>query len=197
MAAELDLQALLTVEAHRGEDSRVERQQLTDGRRLRHRIHEIEYRFTASEDGTSVYAIILLPSETSLRIEAFKEQDYNAFLLEELEKVRLEEGLQEELEASYARLNNAEQIIETLSGAVQLCQEEDYGLLALQARLRQLTSKLAQYGKGFEEVHQRILSLYIEADDIAQELQDMVSAQEADPGQLEAVGTQKRVVKAY
>ena len=124
------------------------------------------------------------------REEAFREQDYNTFLLEELEKVRLQQGMQEELEGTYSRLNNAEQIIETLSGAVQLCQEEEYGLLSLQARLRQLTSKLAHYGKGFEEVHQRIQSLYIEADDIAQELQDMMSAQEADPGQLEAVSAQ-------
>ena len=129
-----------------------------------------------------------------LREETFKEQDYNEFLLEELEKVRLEEGMHGELESRHARLSNAEQIIETLSGAASLCQEEEYGLLGLQQKLRQLTARLAPYGPVFEQVHQRVQSLYIEADDLAQELQDLLSEQESDPGGLEAVGSQLQVL---
>ena len=128
------------------------------------------------------------------REDAFREQDYNEFLLEELEKARLEIGMQEDLEARYALLSNAEQITETLSGAAQLCQDEEYGLLGLQGKLRQLTSRLAGYGPVYEDLHQRVQSLYIEADDIAQELQHLLAAQEHDPLQLEAIGSQLQVL---
>ena len=130
-----------------------------------------------------------LASLRKQREEAFREQDYNEFLLEELEKARLESDMQEELETRYDLLSNAEQIIETLAGAAQLCLEEEYGLLGVQGKLRQLTSRLAHYGPAYQELHQRVQSLYIEADDIASELQQLLSQQEADPQQLEAVGT--------
>lgn len=128
------------------------------------------------------------------RDTAFREQDYNTFLLEELDKAELTEGMQEDLEARYARLSNAEQIMETLGSAVQLCQEEEYGLLTMQAQLRQLSSRLSQYGPGFEALHQRIQSLFIEADDISQELQQLLEGQEADPRELELVGNRLKVL---
>ena len=128
------------------------------------------------------------------RDSAFREQDYNEFLLEELDKAELQEGMQEALEEQYARLNNAEQIMETLGSAVQLCQEEEYGLLSLQGRLRQLSSKLSEYGSGFKGLHERIQSLFIEADDISQELQQLLEDQEADPRELEVVGNQLKVL---
>ena len=128
------------------------------------------------------------------REETFREQDYNEFLLEELEGSRLEEGMQERLEARYAALSNAEQIIETLGNASQLCEDEQYGLLSLQAKLRQISGMLSQYGPKFERLHERIQSLYIETDDIAQELQDFMASQETDPGQLEAVSTQLQLL---
>ncbi len=128
------------------------------------------------------------------RDTAFREQDYNEFLLDELDKANLQAGMQEALEDQYARLSNAEQIMETLGGAVQLCKEEEYGLLSLQGRLRQLSSKLAGYGPSFRGLHDRIQSLFIEADDISQELEQLLEEQEADPGQLEVVGNQLQVL---
>ena len=125
---------------------------------------------------------------------AFREQDYNEFLLEELDKANLQAGMQEDLEERHARLSNAEQIVETLGGAVQLCQEEEYGLLSLQGRLRQLSGRLAEYGSEFKELHQRIQSLFIEADDISQELEALLEEQEVDPGELEVVGNQLKVL---
>lgn len=123
------------------------------------------------------------------REEAFKQQDYNEFLLEELQTTGLKEGMQEELESQYNQLSNAEVIVETLNSAYHLFQEEEYGLLSLQGQLRQLSAKLADYGGRFSQLHNRIQSLYIEADDIAEHLKDMVSGQEIDPEKLEEVGS--------
>lgn len=124
------------------------------------------------------------------REAAFREQDYNEFLLGELMKAGLKPGMQEELEARHAELSHAEQIIEWLGQADQLCQDESYGLLALQAQLRQLTARLAAFGPRFEALHQRVQSLYIEADDVAQELGQWAGEQQADPEQLEQVSGQ-------
>lgn len=123
------------------------------------------------------------------REEAFREQDYNEFLLDELEKAALKPGMQEDLEARFNALSNAEEIMETLAGANRLMQQDDYGLLSLQAQLRQLTARLSGFGPRFSEVHERMQSLYIEADDLSQELQDLMAAQDADPGQLEEVNS--------
>jgi DNA repair protein RecN (Recombination protein N) len=128
------------------------------------------------------------------RDSAFREQDYNAFLLEELDRAELQPGMLEALEERYARLNNAEQIMETLGNAVQLCQEEEYGLLSLQGRLRQLSSRLSEFGTSFKDMHDRIQSLFIETDDISQELEQLLEEQEADPRELELVGNQLKVL---
>jgi DNA repair protein RecN (Recombination protein N) len=125
----------------------------------------------------------------SQREEAFREQDYNEFLLDELDKATLRPGMQEDLETRFNTLSNAEEILETLASANRLMQEDDYGLLAMQAQLRQLTARLADFGPRFSQVHERVQSLYIEADDLSQELQDLVAGQEADPQQLEEVNS--------
>lgn len=123
------------------------------------------------------------------RDAAFKEQDYNEFLLGELDAAHLKEGMQEELEATYAELSNVEQITELLGAAHQLCAAEEYGLLALQLQLRQLTAKLAGYGSRYSELHERVQALFIEADDIAQELEQLEESQSADPQELEKVNS--------
>ncbi|MBC2840765.1 DNA repair protein RecN [Robiginitalea sp. SC105] len=123
---------------------------------------------------------------------AFREQDYNEFLLEELRQVELEPGLQEELEEQQATLSNSEQIIELLGNADQLMQEENYGLLAMQARLRQITSRLSGFGSRFGALHDRVQSLAIEADDIAGELGQLLELQQPDPDALEKVNAKLR-----
>lgn len=124
------------------------------------------------------------------REAAFREQDYHEFLLDELQKANLKPGMLEDLENRHSELSHAGQIIELLGQAEQLCQDESYGLLALQGQLRQLTARLSAFGPRFEALHQRVQSLYIEADDMAQEIGQWAADQEDDPEQLELVGAQ-------
>ncbi len=121
--------------------------------------------------------------------EAFKEHDYNSFLLEELEAAPLKKGIQEELEERYEQLNNVENILELLSNGYQLLNDEQVGVVNLLAELKQVSNKLSGFGNQYAELNQRIQSVFIEVDDIAAELQQFQDSTEADPQMLEETHT--------
>ncbi|PIB39037.1 DNA repair protein RecN [Maribacter sp. 4G9] len=102
---------------------------------------------------------------------ALKEQDYNDFLLSELEAAPLKAGILEELEEQYEQLNNVELIMEELSKGDQLMNDDQIGLTSLLSELKITLSRLSGFGKQYEGLHQRIQSVYIEMDDINTELQ--------------------------
>ncbi len=118
-----------------------------------------------------------------------KEQDYNSFLLQELETVSLKEGMQEELETEYGQLNNVEQILELLSQGHQLMNDEQLGLLGRFSDLKHIFQNLSGYGDSFGELNQRIQSVFIEMDDISGELERLKDGVEANPEKLNEVNT--------
>ncbi|NAY90711.1 DNA repair protein RecN [Muricauda sp. JGD-17] len=121
---------------------------------------------------------------------ADKEQDYNSFLLKELEAVHLKPGIQEELEAEYEQLNNVEQIMEQLSLGHQLLQHEEIGVLAQLANLKRAMQQLADFGPDYHALNERIQSVVIEMDDISNELEQLTDTVEANPARLETVNSQ-------
>tara|TARA_R110002020_G_scaffold323714_1_gene539510 strand:+ start:38677 stop:40335 length:1659 start_codon:yes stop_codon:yes gene_type:complete len=116
-----------------------------------------------------------------------KEQEYNSYLLKELESVPLKEGMQEELESQYAQLSNVEAIMEHLSRGNQLLNDEQIGIMTLLTELKQLSNKLAGFGTQFGTLNQRIQSVFIEMDDLSGELFNLYGNMEADPELLEQV----------
>ncbi len=118
-----------------------------------------------------------------------KEQDYNSFLLQELETASLKEGMQEELETEYGQLNNVEQILELLSQGHQLMNDEQLGLLGRFSDLKHIFQNLSGYGDSFGELNQRIQSVFIEMDDISGELERLKDGVEANPEKLNEVNT--------
>lgn len=121
------------------------------------------------------------------RDNASKEQDYNSFLLKELESAPLKEGIIEELEEQYEQLNNVELIMEQLAAGNQLLNDEQIGAVGVLSQLKQSTAKLAGYGSQYTSLNERVQSLFIELDDIAAELQDCIENTEANPKMLEEV----------
>ena len=119
---------------------------------------------------------------------ANKEHDYNSFLLKELEDAPLKSGIQEELEEQYEQLNNVEIIVEQLSKGDQLLNDELVGIVNLLTELKQASGKLAGYGNQYEELNQRIQSVFIEIDDISNELQSFQEHTQANPQLLEEIG---------
>ena len=123
-----------------------------------------------------------------------KELDYNSFLLEELEKAPLKEGILEELEAQYTQLSNVEDIMEQLSKGFQLMNGEQVGVLNLLTELKQVSGKLSGFGNQYTELHQRVQSVSIELDDIAEELQSLQEGVEANPQLLEEVSSKLQLL---
>ena len=128
-----------------------------------------------------------LQSLMDVQSTANKEQDYNSFLLEELEKAPLKVGVIEELEEEYEQLNNVELIMEQLSKGDQLFNDEQIGVLSLVTEIRQSLSKLVDFGANFKELYQRVQSVFIELDDVSSELQRLQESVESDPKRLEEV----------
>lgn len=125
---------------------------------------------------------------------ATKEQDYNTFLLTELEAAPLKEGIQEELETQYEQLNNVELIKEELSKGDQIFNDEQIGVLSLMSQARSALSRLAGFGKQYAGLHERIQSVLIELDDVNAELQAFQEAIESDPGLLEEINTKLQLL---
>lgn len=119
---------------------------------------------------------------------ANKEQDYNSFLLQELQGAVLKVGMQEELEEQYEQLNNVENIMEQLSKGDQLLNDEQIGVLNLLSELKQVSNKLSNFGTQYNDLNERIQSVFIEVDDLATELQSLQGRVEASPQLLEEVG---------
>ncbi len=119
--------------------------------------------------------------------QAAKEQDYNSFLLKELQEFPLEEGLQQTLETQYEELNNVETILESLAKGNQLLNNEQAGVLSLLLQLKQVSARLGTFGKQYETLNERVQSVAIEVDDIAQELQTVQEGIAVNPQLLEEV----------
>ncbi len=125
---------------------------------------------------------------------ATKEQDYTAFLLNELESAPLKEGAVEELEEEQEQLSNVELILEQLSKADQLFNDDQIGVLSLGAEIKSAISKLSGFGKQYSELHQRIQSAFIELDDVNAQLQDLQEGVEANPSLLEEVNAKLQLL---
>ncbi len=116
-----------------------------------------------------------------------KEHDYNMFLLKELEEAKLKGLVQEDLEAQYERLNNAEDIKINLSASEQILSDEQVGILNLLSELQVNTGKLSNIAPEFQSLAARIKSSYIELDDIYNEIVNLEGEVEFNPEQLEEI----------
>ena len=120
---------------------------------------------------------------------AIKEHDYNSFLLQELEAAPLKPGIVEELEEQHGQLSNVENILELLAKGHQLLNDEQVGVINLLAELKQTSNRLSSFGRQYAELNQRLQSLFIEVDDIANELQLLQESSEANPQHLEEINS--------
>ena len=125
---------------------------------------------------------------------AVKELDYNSHLLKELESAPLKEGVLEDLEEQYEQLNNVEIIVEQLSKGHQLLNDEQIGVINLLTELKLASSKLATYGHQFSSLNERIISVFIEIDDIATDLDTLQETSEANPQLLEEINGKLQVL---
>ena len=117
-----------------------------------------------------------------------KENSYNVYVYEELEKAKLKAGEQEELEKNLEFMEASEEIRECISSSLSLFETEDYP--AILPNLLQVKNNLAKTAKSSEklgELAQRSESTLIELRDIYAELQHIGESLNFDPESLETV----------
>ncbi|WP_410880373.1 DNA repair protein RecN [Myroides sp. DW712] len=129
-------------------------------------------------------------------IELLKEQDYNAFLLEELEALQLATIDQAELESEFEKLNNVEHVRESFAYATQILTTDQMGVIQGLKELRQTLQKIAAVSKDYEELYNRVVSAEIELADLANEIEREVDHVVLDPERLTVLHERLQVLYA-
>lgn len=121
------------------------------------------------------------------KAEAIKEQDYNEFLLKELQDITLVSGELETLEKEYETLSNVEDIKAELSLSEQLLNDEQVGIIQTLTTLKISLNKLRTIASTYEDLYNRVESTHIEIDDIFSEISEIAEQLEDNPTRLEEV----------
>ncbi|MEM6722469.1 MAG: DNA repair protein RecN [Bacteroidota bacterium] len=126
--------------------------------------------------------------------QAAQEIDYYTFLLEEFEKADLEADEQESLEQEQQLLENAEGIKSAFTAAyMNISESED----AISGRLRELNNLVSQHrdiNPEIGKITDRMDSLLLEAEDIADELKRIEENTEFNPERLEEIGERLNMI---
>lgn len=120
--------------------------------------------------------------------------DYNVFLLSELTEANLKKGLQEELEATQSKLSHVEELQEKLGQSYQQLDEETIGVVAQLRHINMQLRKASQLDASLNELHQRIESILIEAEDITTETHTQLESLDTDPTALEEVNEKLQLI---
>ena len=128
------------------------------------------------------------------QIDFAKEQEYNAFLLEELLLAQLKSGEQETLEKDFEKLNNVEIIKESVDKSLAIANEEQIGVLDHLKEIKVSLQKIALFSPEYSLLLERITSLTIEFDDISEELNRCSEKLINDPEQLELINQKLQLI---
>lgn len=119
--------------------------------------------------------------------DLIKEQDYNAFLLEELVQGNLDGLNQQELEQEYEKLNNVEFVRESFGQSINLLTDDEVGAVYRLKEVKQLLQKTSTISNDYEELYTRISSVEIELKDLSDEIERQLDNVSADPEQLDLI----------
>ncbi|MDX2045398.1 MAG: DNA repair protein RecN [Chitinophagaceae bacterium] len=124
---------------------------------------------------------------TQQQAGANKELDYYKFLYEELDQAGFKENELEELETELKTLSHAEQIKSALSKVYYELKESEQPLVPqLKSLLNQL-QQLSEFHKDLPALIQRMQSVQIELQDIANELDHISESVNMDPARMQEV----------
>ena len=115
--------------------------------------------------------------------------DYLNFQFDELEKAKLLDGEQKELEDESKTLNNTEEIQRNLSIIDNLMSEENISILINLKEAHQAAIKTTPYFSKIAPIEERLNSTYIELKDIASEIELMLGDIEFNPARIEYVNS--------
>jgi DNA repair protein RecN (Recombination protein N) len=120
--------------------------------------------------------------------------EYNLHLYEELKNAKLKSDEQEVIEQSLDKLNNIEEIKLNLSEAQALALSEEIGLQTLLNAFSASIHRISSFSNEYEALYQRILSVKIEFDDIAGEIENFNENVDFDPLELQKLNDRLQLI---
>jgi DNA repair protein RecN (Recombination protein N) len=111
------------------------------------------------------------------------------FLYQELLKLNLKEGMQEDLEQKHSTLSNVDYLQTTLAEGIRIMETEAVGLLDQLLKLRSLASGLADKAGQFTTMEQRFSNILAETEDLLSECKFQFENLESNPEELENLET--------
>lgn len=128
-----------------------------------------------------------LESLTEKTRKSKEDLDYFNFQLDQLEKARLVEGEDEELEKEYELLSHTEEIATSVAGILHHLDGDGETLLTRLKEIRSLLERIEPFYPPSENLLQRFESIDIELSDLYSEFEYAVNNLESEPGRLELV----------
>ena len=124
-----------------------------------------------------------------LNEDSAKIQDYNQFLYNELTVEELTPDMMTPLEEEIDQLSHVESLQQSLSQGIHLIEEEQIGLLTQLSSLNTLLSEASTKSKNMNIFRERVNSLFIELQDILDDLIYKEETLESNPALLEKLVT--------
>ena len=125
-----------------------------------------------------------------------REQDYNTFLLNELTEAKLKAGEQAELEAEQEKLSNVEFIRESMAKAIAVATDEQLGAMQNLKEVKQALQKISGISEEYATYYERVNSIVIELDDVAESLAESYEGLVNDPEALELINQKLQLIYA-
>jgi len=121
------------------------------------------------------------------RQKALQEEDYQKFVLEELNALNLDNLDQEQLEQSRNMAQNQEQIQNVVQEVAALIGQDELGLLDRLFQIRQRINSIGKVSNEFLQLTHRIDALRIELEDIQSTLDAQLDSTEHEPEELNRI----------
>jgi len=119
--------------------------------------------------------------------EAKRVQDYNNFLLQELNDITVDEVQFANLEEQQSQLENTELIQQQLQLCSELINDEQFGALERLRQVRRALEDISAFGHAFESVRDRVNSVVIELEDLQLEIEAQEGQVVSDPETLNEI----------
>ncbi|BAV95236.1 DNA repair protein RecN [Ichthyobacterium seriolicida] len=128
------------------------------------------------------------------RDSLLNEFNYNSFLLQELQSVKLIENEQEDKELELEKLTHVEDIKNSLQYSIKAIDDDEIGISNVLNNVRNSISNISKISDEYNIIYERINSIYLELDDVYTEMCSLVEDVEYEPHRLEEVNSRLKVI---
>jgi DNA repair protein RecN (Recombination protein N) len=119
--------------------------------------------------------------------ESKKEFDFNSFLLDELQKVKLKIGELELIELELNKLENAEEVKSKLTTAALYLNAPDQSIISYLSGAVASMNNISNYGEQYNQLRSRLQSCLIELKDVAEEVESEAEEVELDNEKISTI----------